>query len=102
MTSFRLKLKSHKMINSALKIFVNSAANPVRNHKFNHKNVQDDPLLHLLQLAVSKKVVSARQVCDALLASEHLRPQKVIFGWQPSDWYEKSLVVLITKASVKL
>ena len=63
----------------ALKIFVNSAANPVRNYKFNHKNVQDDPLLHLLQLAVSKKVVSARQVCDALLASEHLRPQKSDF-----------------------
>ena len=63
----------------ALKIFVNSAANPIRNHKFNHKNVQDDVLLHLLELAVSQKVVSARQVCDALLASEHLRPQKSDF-----------------------
>ena len=52
-----------------------SIANPNRNHKF-QENVKDDVLLCLLELAVSKKVVGARQVCDALLNSEHLKPER--------------------------
>ena len=69
----------HDQIDAALKFYVNSAANPIRNHKFNHKNVSEDPLFQLLELAVSQKVVNARQVCDAILGSEHLRPQKSDF-----------------------
>ena len=60
---------------SALKLFVASIANPNRNHKF-QENVKDDVLLSLLELAVAKKVVGARQVCDALLNSEHLKPER--------------------------
>ena len=59
----------------ALKLFVASIANPNRNHKF-QENVKDDVLLSLLELAVAKKVVGARQVCDALLNSEHLKPER--------------------------
>ena len=33
----------------------------------------------MLELAVSKKVVGARQVCDALLNSEHLKPERSEF-----------------------
>lgn len=47
---------------SALKLFVNAAANPVRNHQFNHKNVHDDVLLSLLESTVSHKILGARQV----------------------------------------
>ena len=62
----------------ALKFFVASIANPNRDHKF-QENVKEDVLLHLLELAVSKKVVGARQVCDALLNSEHLKPERSEF-----------------------
>ena len=62
----------------ALKIYVNSAASPSRDHKF-HRNPQEDPLMHLLELAVNQKFVGARQVCDALLSSEHLKPERSDF-----------------------
>ena len=62
----------------ALKFFVASIANPNRHHKF-QENVQEDVLLHLLELAVTKKVVEARKVCDALLNSEHLKPERSEF-----------------------
>lgn len=64
---------------SALKIFVNSAANPARNHIFNHKDVEQDVLLHLLEVTVRSKIAGARQVCDALLHSEHLKPSRTDF-----------------------
>ena len=72
---FTILTESHDQSDQALKYFINSAANPARNYKFN-KKISDDPLIKLLDQSVAKKVVDARKVCDALLNSEHLRADR--------------------------
>ncbi len=67
---------SADQVDQALKFFVNSAASPIRNYKFNYRHTNEDVLLHLLELSVTQKVATAQQVCDALLASHHLKPQR--------------------------
>lgn len=61
-------------VDKVLKYFVASAANPSRNHKFS--KMGDDVLMNILEATVVKKMVGARQVCDALLNSEHLKPER--------------------------
>ena len=75
---FSILSDSHEQIDQSLKFFINSAANPARNYKFN-KKINDDPLIQLLELSVTNKVVDARKVCDALLNSEHLKPDRADF-----------------------
>ena len=75
---FSILNESHDQNDQALKFFINSAANPARNYKFN-KKIMDDPLIQLLELSVTKKVVDARKVCDALLNSEHLKAERADF-----------------------
>jgi mediator of RNA polymerase II transcription subunit 23 len=66
-------------VDQALKCFVTSASNPLRGHKFATRIGHNDVLMQLLELAVEKRVVGARQVCDALFMSENLRPDRCDF-----------------------
>ncbi len=67
---------SQNQIEQALKYFVASATSPARQHKFQRRN---DRLIDLLEESVAKRVVGARQVCDAILNSDQLKPERVDF-----------------------
>ena len=63
-------------VETALKYFVSAAASPARHHKFLRT---DDVLFHLLEQSVARRVVGARQVCDAILTSDQLKPERTDF-----------------------